>query len=134
MMNQLSIFAENRKGAMNNMTRILNDAGVNMIALLTNDSAEFGIVRMLVSDHQTAYDVLSSAGYLCHLDKVIAISISDEKGSLNRLLGTLTDSNINIDYLYMSYDREAATPIAVIHTADPYEVEELLQGNGYRVL
>ena len=134
MMNQLSIFAENQKGAMNHMTGLLNDAGINMIALLTNDSAEFGIVRMLVSDPGKAFEVLGSAGYLCHVDKVIAVSISDEQGSLNRLLGTLTDSNINIDYLYMSYDREAATPIAVIHVADPYEVEELIQGHGYHVL
>ena len=56
-MNQLSIFAENQKGAMNHMTGLLNDAGINMIALLTNDSAEFGIVRMLVSDPGKAFVV-----------------------------------------------------------------------------
>ena len=134
MLKQLSIFAENQKGAMNRMTGLLSEANVNLQALLTNDSAEFGIVRMLVSDCEKAYEVLENAGYLCHVDKVIGVDIADEKGSLNQLLNTLTAGNINVDYLYMSYDRNAATPIAVIRTADPYEVEELLRGNGYRVL
>ena len=54
MIRQLSIFAENKKGAMNRMTQILADAGINMNTLITNDSAEFGIIRMLVSDTDRA--------------------------------------------------------------------------------
>ena len=54
MIRQLSIFAENKKGAMNRITQILCDAGINMNTLITNDSAEFGIVRMLVSETEQA--------------------------------------------------------------------------------
>ena len=50
MIKQISIFAENQKGAMLKMTGVLVDANINMYSLITNDSAEFGIIRMLVSD------------------------------------------------------------------------------------
>ena len=72
MIRQLSIFAENRKGAMNRITKILFDARINMNTLITNDSAEFGIIRMLVSDTDRAAQVLQEAGYMCHTDYVAA--------------------------------------------------------------
>ena len=64
MIRQLSIFAENKKGAMNRITQILADAGINMNTLITNDSAEFGIIRMLVSDTDRAADELQADGYM----------------------------------------------------------------------
>ena len=62
MIRQLSIFAENKKGAMARMTRVLAEAGIDMNTLITNDSAEFGIVRMLVSAPDAAGKVLREAG------------------------------------------------------------------------
>ena len=77
MIRQLSIFAENKKGAMNRITQILYDAKINMNTLITNDSAEFGIIRMLVSDTDKAAKVLQDAGYMCHSDYVAAAEISE---------------------------------------------------------
>jgi hypothetical protein len=54
MIRQLSIFAENKKGAMHRVTQALADANIDMNTLVTNDSAEFGIIRMLVSDTDAA--------------------------------------------------------------------------------
>lgn len=99
MIRQLSIFAENRKGAMHRVTRVLADAGINMNTLVTNDSAEFGIIRMLVNDTDAALKCMQTAGYLCHVDTVVAAEIGDECGSLNRLLETLDQGNVNLDYL-----------------------------------
>ena len=70
MIRQLSIFAENKKGAMNRITQILYDAGINMNTLITNDSAEYGIIRMLVSETDRAAQALQGAGYMCHTDFV----------------------------------------------------------------
>ena len=134
MLKQISIFAENKKGAMGNLTALLAKSGVNIIALVTNDSAEFGIVRMLVSDPEKAYNALQEAGYMVHADNVIGVQIADDPGSLDALLQEVTDSNINVDYLYMSYDRGLAMPIAVIKTAGEYEVAECLKSRGYTIL
>ena len=132
MIRQLSIFAENKKGAMNQMTQILADAGINMNTLITNDSAEFGIVRMLVSDTDLAAQVLHDAGYMCHSDYVAAVEISDECGSLNDLLTVISDGNINLDYLYVTYNTLSRLPVAILRATDLMEVEEFLQARGYR--
>lgn len=134
MIEQISIFAENRKGAMHHITSVLREADINITALITNDSAEFGIVRMLVSDPARAKDALTAAGYLCHTDRVIGVLISDDTGSLDALLDDILRGNINVDYLYISYDRQSAMPIALLHAPDSAEVEALLASRGYQLL
>ena len=134
MIRQLSIFAENKRGAMNRITQILQDNEINMNTLVTNDSAEFGIIRMLVSDTQKAADVLSAAGYMCHSDSVAAIEIDDACGSLNKLLSVISAGNINLDYLYVTYNTLSRLPVAILRAADLMEVEGFLQGRGYNIL
>ena len=107
MIRQLSIFAENRKGAMNRITQILFDAGVNMNTLITNDSAEFGIIRMLVSDTDRAAQALQDV---------------------------ISDGNINLDYLYVTYNTLSRLPVAILKATDLMEVEEFLQARGYQTL
>ena len=134
MIQQLSIFAENHRGAMKRITQVLADNGINMNTLVTNDSAEYGIIRMIVYEPEKARSAFAEAGYLCRLDKVIAVIMSDEYGSLNRLLGDMQSSNIDINYIYISYDRDTAAPIAIIHAEGADEVEECLRSRGYQCL
>ena len=134
MIRQLSIFAENKKGAMNRITQILFDAGINMNTLITNDSAEFGIIRMLVSDTDKAAKVLKEDGYMYHSDYVAAVEINDECGSLNSLLSAISDGNINLDYLYVTYNTLSRLPVAILRTTDLMEVEEFLKARGYNIL
>ena len=134
MIRQLSIFAENKKGAMHRVTQVLADAGINMNTLVTNDSAEFGIIRMLVSDTDRAARRLQEEGYLCHTDTVAAAEIGDECGSLNRLLDTLNRGNVNLDYLYVTYSSLSKQPVAILRTLDIMEVESFLQAKGYNML
>ncbi len=133
-MQQLSIFAENKKGTMNSITQILADAGINMNTLITNDSAEFGIVRMLVSDADAAASALKASGYMCKVDDVLAVDIRDEAGSLNALLAILTRGNLNLDYIYVTYSSFSKRPVAIIHVGDLAEVADLLEGKGYSII
>ncbi len=132
MVRQISIFAENRKGAMRAITRLLADGGVNIQSFVTNDSAEFGIIRMLVSDPDRAAALLTEAGYQIKRTAVMAFAIPDEPGSLDRLLACVEDANINIDYLYTSFDRESAGPVIVIRADDMDELERFLKTQGFR--
>ena len=134
MIRQLSIFAENKKGAMHRVTQVLAKAGINMNTLVTNDSAEFGIIRMLVSDTDGALACMQAAGYLCHLDQVVAAEIGDACGSLNALLETLSRGNINLDYLYVTYSSMSKRPVAILRTQDIMEVEGFLRAKGYHTL
>ena len=118
MTEQISIYAENKKGAMSNITGLLKDAEV----------------RMLVSDVPLAKEVFEKAGYQVHIDHVIGIYMEDRCGGLNEILQAITDSNINIHYIYISYDRENASPIAIMKTSGYAEVESCLRSKGYRLL
>ena len=132
MVKQISIFTENRKGAMRSITRLLAEGGIDIDAFVTNDSAEFGIVRMLVSDPDRASALLTEAGYQIKRTAVLAFEIPDEPGSLDRLLECIEDANINIDYLYASFDRESAGPVIIIRADDLDELERFLKNRGFR--
>ena len=125
---------------MHRVTQALADAGINMNTLVTNDSAEFGIIRMLVSDTDAALQCLKAAGYLCHVDTVAAAEIGDACGSLNALLETLDLGNVNLDYLYVTYSAGGGPsalskcPVAILRTQDIMEVEAFLRAKGYQML
>lgn len=133
MLNQISLFAENTKGALSRITTVLADANINIYTMLANDSAEFGIIRLIVTDPDAAQAALQEAGYQCRLSRVIALKMSDEPGTLDKILKNLQSANINIDYLYISYDRQAAMPVAIFKTSEP-ETETFLRGKGYDLL
>ena len=134
MLKQVSVYAENKKGCFRDITGLLTDSGINILGSVTNDSAEYGIVRLVVSDPEKARDVLIQNGYLCRLVPVLGIELADEVGSLNRLLTELVESNINVDYLYLSYNRESGMPIMVLHTEGTAQVENILVSRGYHAI
>lgn len=133
MLNQISLFAENKKGALRRITSVLAQAHINIYTMLANDSAEFGIIRLIVTDPDNAMKALQDAGYQCRLDKVLAIDMSDAPGTLDGILSNLQEANVSIDYLYISYNRQTSTPVAVFKTSEP-ETETFLRGKGYILL
>lgn len=134
MLKQLSIYAENRKGTLQSITQILADAGINIWGSCTNDGAEYGINRMVVSDPEKAMEALEGAGYLCRLTSVIGVELADEVGNLNRLLQALSESNININYIYLSFNRDSGLPVMVFQTEDSAEVESCIRKKGFSVV
>lgn len=131
MLKQLSIFAENKKGVMHKVTDILQKEDINILGSVTNDSAEYGIIRMVVSDSEKAVKALTEEGFICKLTDVLGIEVKDEVGNLNHLLEDFLGSNINIDYLYLSFNRDTGRPIMVLHVEDIMEVEACLKSKGY---
>ena len=65
---------------------------------------------------------------------MLGIEVKDEVGNLNNLLKAFLESNINTDYLYLSFNRDTGRPIMVIHTSDIYEVEQCLVAKGFHSL
>ncbi|MBR0146995.1 MAG: amino acid-binding protein [Eubacterium sp.] len=134
MVEQISIFAENKKGSMREITQLLTDNDLNIYCAITNDSAEYGIVRLLVDETERAFQLLRAYDFTCKISRVIGVKIPDAVGSLNKLLIDIEDSNINLDYLYVSYSREDATPVAILHAPGYAEVEACLKSRGYAMI
>lgn len=134
MLKQVSVIAENKKGSMNAIIGKISAAGVDFYNVVSNDSPEFGIIRMLCSDPNKAMEILRGQGYLVKVDNVLGVEISEKVGSLSKLLSDVSDSRVNIDYLYVCYMRQTDNPVAILRVQEAYEVEECLSGKGYTCL
>jgi hypothetical protein len=134
MLKQVSIYAENKKGCFQNITGLLNDNGINILGSVTNDSAEYGIIRMVVSEPDKCVEVLRANGFICKTTLVLAVECPDEVGALDKILKTLYSSNINVNYIYLSFNRDSGLPIMVMHTEDVAQVENILVNKGYNCM
>jgi len=97
---QLSVFVENKPGAMNAMTSVLAEHGIDMRALSLAETKDFGIVRVIVDDVYNAATVLKDAGYVYSITPVLGVPIPDAPGGLNKVLSILSDANVNVEYMY----------------------------------
>ena len=80
--NQISIFLENRTGQLAQICRTLADNDISIVTLSLADTTDFGIVRMIVSDHEKAKEVLSAAGHVVKVTPVFAVTVPDRPGGM----------------------------------------------------
>ena len=98
--NQISVFLENKPGALYGMTGVLAQHGVDMRAFSLAESSDFGIARIIVDNVYAAANVLKEAGYVYSLTPVLGVAIPDTPGGLNKVLQVLTDAKVNVEYMY----------------------------------
>jgi hypothetical protein len=97
---QISVFVENKPGAMSAMTAVLAENNVDMRALSLAETADFGIVRIIVDNIYNATTVLKDAGYIHSVTDVLAVAIPNVPGGVNKVLTVLENAGINIEYMY----------------------------------
>ena len=97
---QLSVFLENRTGRLSEVTAALAAQHINITALCIAETSDFGVLRMIVSDPAQAKAVLAGRGLSVSLTDVICLTVPDEPGALHRALQILADRSISIDYMY----------------------------------
>lgn len=133
MIEQISVYTENKKGAMRSLLGTLTEADINVLAFVNNDSAEFGTVRLVVSDTAEALRVLSEKGYLCRSGWVVGVELDDKPGALQSLLAVPEQMNVNVNYMYLGYRRENGMPLILLSCEDVDIVNQRLQAAGYTV-
>ena len=134
MIRQISVFVENQPGSMMNVTSVLTEAGVNIRAISTFDTPEFGIMRLVVDDPVSAKKSLTEKGFVTRVSDVIGVELKDEQGNLNQMLKILADGKINIDYIYSFVIREGKAPVMVFHTDDFEQAEKVLEAAGVKIM
>lgn len=97
---QISVFLENKPGALYAMTGVLAQNGVDMRALSLAETKDFGIARIIVNNLYEATSVLKDAGYVHSLTPVLGVAIPDTPGGLNKVLQIITNAGINVEYMY----------------------------------
>ena len=119
---------------MRKITSLLAENEINILGSVTNDSAEYGIVRMVVSNPDLTVKVLKENGFLCRTTDVIGVEVEDREGNMNQLLKALSDSYINVDYIYLSFNRKTCRPILIFKTEEYQEVINCLETKGFTVV
>ncbi len=126
---QLSVFIENRTGRINEVTRILEDSGINMSAFSLAESADFGILRMIVSDVEGAQRALKEARFGVSVTEVLSITCPNVPGAMHRVLEVLAREQIFIEYMYAFSEGEVAN--VIIRPTDVARAEEILRKHGF---
>jgi hypothetical protein len=108
---QLSVFIENRTGRINEVTRILEESGINMSAFSLAESADFGILRMIVSDVEGARKALKEAHFGVSANDVLCITCPNRPGAMHRVLEVLARENVFIEYMYAFSEGEVANVV-----------------------
>ena len=131
---QLTVFVQNKKGTVVSVTEILSENHINLRALSIAETQDFGILRLIVNDENTAEAVLKKNGYLIKVIDVIGVKIGDEPGKLSEALAVLDKKNINVEYLYAFMARTKKHAYVVLRVEDNTTAEKALSDAGFRLI
>ena len=131
---QVTVFVQNKKGSLVDITATLAEKNVNLRALSIADSQEFGILRLIVNDTDTAVSALQEKGYLINTTPVVGVKIGDEPGKLSKALDVLDKAHINMEYLYAFMTRTEKHAYVVLRVADNAAAEAALEAEGFHMI
>ncbi len=131
---QISIFLENKSGRLAEVTGTLAKAGVNIRALSLADTADFGILRLIVNDTDRAKQVMKENGFTVAKTEVIALEVPDAPGGLAGILSALDKAGVNVEYMYAFVQRSGDNAIIIFRFDELDKATKILLDAGVRVL
>ena len=131
---QLTIFVENKQGSLVEITDTLAQNNVNLRALSIADTQDFGLLRLIVNDNDTALSALSDKGYVLKVTEVVGVKIGDQPGKLSKALSVLAQAGINVEYLYAFMARTEKHAYVVLRPTDNAAAEMALEAAGFHMI
>ena len=127
---QLSVFLENKPGQLRTACEALARARINLVTLSLADTAQFGILRLIIQDWQTAKAVLEQAGCVVKVTEVLALEVADRPGGLAQILEIVDRAGLNIEYMYAFAEKRGDRALLVFRFTDPDAALQVLQAGG----
>jgi hypothetical protein len=131
---QISVFLENKEGRLANVTKIIADSGINIRAMSIADTTDFGILRLIVNDPESAKIVLENAEFTVSVKEVLAIGIADEPGSLSKAMASLLENDIVIEYMYAFLGKCQGKALVILKVSDNEKALKSLETGGIDVI
>jgi len=131
---QISVFLENKSGRLSEVTAILTEAGVNIRALALADTSDFGVLRLIVDNKDKAIDALKDNGFTVGKTQVLAVEVEDRPGGLNSILEILKANKINVEYMYAFVRHTGKNAVMIFRFDNIAAATELLNSKGVAIL
>lgn len=131
--NQISVFLENRKGQLVEITTALSKNNVDLRAINVVEATEYGLIRFIVDDYKKACDVLKEYDFVYRTTPVVVAAVDDKVGGLSDLLNILKEEDFNIEYMYSIFSQINHRALMVFRVNDSDKLENILQGKGYNI-
>ena len=131
---QVSVFVENKKGSLHEITDLLAKANVDLRSMCIADTSDYGIVRMIADDAERAQKVLCDAGHTANIRTVTAFAVPDEPGGLAKALNLLESNGVNIEDLYALITTATDKAYTVMRSDDTEKAESVLLKSGIELL
>jgi hypothetical protein len=130
---QISVFIENKLGTLAEVTGIMGEAGIDLRALSLADTADFGVLRLIVDAPGRALELLRAAGFVVSVTQALAVPIQDVPGGLARVLRILADSRISVEYSYAFITRKEGNAYVILRVEDNERARNVLIEKGINV-
>ena len=131
---QISIYLENKPGHLSAICRALADADINIATLSLADTSDFGIVRMIVDDHERARQVLTEKGFPVNVREVVAVCVPDRPGGMAEVMTTLDTAGVNVEYSYAFAFHSGERAVLVFRFDDGEKAVKALAAAGFTTL
>ncbi|MFV0437291.1 MAG: ACT domain-containing protein [Desulfopila sp.] len=131
---QIAVFLENKSGRLLEIATIIAEEGVNIRALSVADTADFGILRLIVDDVQKAQTALKTKGFTVGTTNVLAVEVDDRVGGLAKVLGTIEAAGLNIEYMYAFVNKSGRNAVLIFRFEDMTKAISSLTAEGYTLL
>ncbi len=131
---QISVFLENNAGRLGEVTKVLAEADINIRAISIADTADFGILRIIVDKNLEALKALNDAGFTTRITDVVAVEIEDKPGSLAYVMEIFQKESVNIEYLYASLEGKEGKAVVIFKLEDAEKGLKIVRENGLSVV
>lgn len=132
MISQLSIFVENKPGALEQVLRLFKEAKIDLVTTTLADTQDFGLLRVICADPQKACLVLKESGITVTLRKILAIELDNTPGMAADALQTFASDEMNVKYMYSFL--LGGKGILVLRTDNFEKAQEIIGQKGFKTI
>ena len=131
---QVSLFLENKPGALSRPLRLLARAKVNLLTLSIAESNQFGILRLIVRDWEKVKELLEKEGFAVKVTDVVGVEVTDRPGGLADILEVVEKAGVNVEFMYAFSDSRLNRGVLIFHFDKPDEAVRALEQKHLKVV
>ncbi len=127
---QISVFLENKAGQLADITGILSKNQVNMRAINIAETADYGVLRLIVDDASKASAILLEQGFILTMTPVVGVAVPDTPGGLSKVLSVISCAGIDVEYMYSVFGQKDGQACMIFRVADTEGLAAVLEQEG----